>query len=104
MNYEFINLALALFVGLGGWFIGRMKDAGEVAKWRATVDAKLDLLLDLQKSVDSLGGMIHGQDIRILMVENTLKSFNDIEKKVCTLDDKVDAYHRRLDELEKFTK
>lgn len=84
-----IDLSLAIAVigsvlGICGWLSSREKTINNEAQWRGNVDAKLDLILDLQKDVSEIEAMVKECETRIAIVENSAKSF-----------------HRRMDELMK---
>lgn len=71
-------------LGICGWLSSREKTIGNEAKWRGNVDAKLDLILDLQKD--------------IVEIENIVK---ECENRLTFLESSVKACHRRMDELKK---
>ncbi len=80
-----ITLAMAVIasvIGICGWLSGREKTVGDEAKWRGNVDAKLDLILELQKNFGEMEDALKEQENRITIVENSAK-----------------AFHRRVDEL-----
>ncbi len=108
IDINFASIILGAVLGLAGWVSGRDKGVEEVAKWRAGVDAKLDILLNAQKNQDetqeTLKTNVQGFDIRMVMVENTLKNISNLNEKFALLENKTDKLHKRLDDVEKVTK
>lgn len=82
-NPDLLGIIFALvgcFVGLTGWLSGRDKKIANDAEWRGTVNAKLDIIIDLRKDVACLEEevRIHGE-------------------RISTVESSVESAHRRLD-------
>lgn len=71
-------------VGVMGFFAGRDKRITTDAKWRGSVDAKLDLIIGLRTDVDRLDRTLNNHSERLAKVESSAQQA-----------------HRRLDELTK---
>lgn len=82
-----LNLAMAVIccaIGIFGWLSGREKSVGDEAEWRGNVNAKLDLILTLQKDIGEVTELVNEHEKRITIVENS-----------------ASAFHRRMDDLTK---
>lgn len=82
-----LTLAMAIIgcsIGICGWLSGREKTVGDESRWRGNVDAKLDLILDLQKDINE--------------IENTMK---ECEGRLTIVENSAKAFHRRMDEFTK---
>lgn len=84
MQLDIILAILAGVIGVLGFQSSREKDVGVEAQWRGNVDAKLDLIIQLQTEVHKLA--------------DTVSTF---EGRIVTLENSVRACHRRLDETSK---
>ncbi len=82
MQLEIILAILAAVLGVLGFQSSREKDVGIEAQWRGNVDAKLDLILQLQTDVRKL--------------DDTVSTF---EGRIVTLENSSKACHSRLDSL-----
>lgn len=71
-------------VGVLGFFAGRDKRITADAKWRGSVDAKLDLIIGLRTDVDRLDRTLNNHSERLAKVESSAQQA-----------------HRRLDDLTK---
>lgn len=82
MQLEILIAVLTGVMGVLAFQSNREKDVGVEAKWRGNVDAKLDLILQLQVEVHKLADTVGTFEGRIVTLENSAK-----------------ACHRRLDDL-----
>lgn len=57
------------FVGLCGWLSGRDKRVANDAKWRGSVDAKLDLIVGIKADVERIDKTINNHGERLAKVE-----------------------------------
>lgn len=61
-------------IGFLGWMSGRDKTLGQDAEWRGGVNAKLDMILQMQKDIGDMKDSIKNHEGRISGVENSVKS------------------------------
>ncbi|MCI9274343.1 MAG: hypothetical protein HFE39_10395 [Clostridiales bacterium] len=57
------------FVGLAGWLSGRDKRLSTDAKWKGSVDAKLDLIVGIKNDVERIDKTINNHGERLAKVE-----------------------------------
>ncbi len=72
-----IGLALSLLGGLLGvlsFLQSKEKHNSKDAAWRGAVDAKLDIILRMQKDMEEVRSLLTEHEGRIAVVENSAKS------------------------------
>ena len=72
-----IGIALAVLggiVGVLGWLSGREKSIRQQAQWQGEVNAKIDLIIGLQKDVKELEGTVKEYEGRLSKAEESAKS------------------------------
>lgn len=66
--------ALGGVIGFLGWMAGRDKTLSKDAEWRGGVNAKLDMILQMQQRMQQLEHAQKGLESRLSAVENSVKS------------------------------
>ncbi len=61
-------------IGFLGWMSGRDRTLGRDAEWRGGVNAKLDMILQMQKDMEEMRNSIKNHEGRISVVESSVKS------------------------------
>lgn len=79
----FLVTVIGCFVGLGGWLSGRDNRIESDSKWKGTIDAKLDVILGIDK--------------RVTVLEGEVKEHS---KAIAVMDQSTKSAHHRIDSLE----
>ena len=61
------------FVGLAGWLSGRDKRLTSDAEWKGTVNAKLDIVVNMTHNMERLENTVHEHGERLSAVESSAK-------------------------------
>lgn len=85
---QLISLIIGMagcFVGLAGWLAGRDKKLAGDARWRGSVDAKLDIVVRQGKTLDDIDRKVDAITERLVAVEASArqahKRIDSMEKK-----------------------
>lgn len=67
-----ISIAIAIIgclIGIAGWLTNRDKNVAQDAKWRGSVDAKLDVIVGIRTDVDRIDRTVSEHGERLSKVE-----------------------------------